>query len=87
MQFRIARKPAPLALTAPFYAWSEVRFYKFVLGITWRYGRKLVAQGVLIPDGYSDDRPLFLAAGSSIQSHRQAIADYHAARKQRAKPL
>jgi hypothetical protein len=77
----------PIALTTPFYTWSELRFYRFVLGINWRTGRRLVNLGVLIPDGYSDDRPLFLADGPSIQRHRQAIADYRTAPKRRAKPL
>jgi hypothetical protein len=63
-----------------------LRFYRFVLGINWRTGRKLVIQGVLIPDGYADDRALFLANGQSIQHHRQAIADYRAAPK-RSKPI
>jgi hypothetical protein len=76
----IAAKRNSVAISTPYY-WSEVRFYRFVLGITWRRGRKLIALGVLVPDGYSDDRALFLADGRNIQRHRQAIADYSAPRK------
>jgi hypothetical protein len=80
-----APKTSAAIATTPYY-WSEVRFYRFVLGITWRRGRKLIALGVLTPDGYSDNRALFLADGPSIHRHRQAIADY-TAQKRRAKSL
>ena len=72
--------------TAPVFYWSAARFFEFVLGCTWRHGNKLVTRGVLLPDAFSDDRPLFLATGSSIARHRQAIADY-TAQKRRAKSL
>jgi hypothetical protein len=81
------RQQTPIALTTPVFYWSAARFFTYCLNCSWRHGNKLVTRGVLIPDAFSDDRPLFLATGSSIARHRQAIADYRTGPKRRAKPL
>ncbi len=59
------------------YFWSEARFYKFVLGITWRHGRKLVELGVLQPDGFNDKHPIYSCDAYAIQRHRSAMNRYH----------
>jgi hypothetical protein len=62
------------------YYEGTVAFFKR-LGITFRYGMKLVNIDVLEPDALCGGKPVFLVDGESLNRHRAEILNYQSKRK------
>ena len=48
------------------------------LGISFRFGMKLVNRGILVPDAEVNGKALFLADMQSRERHRQKVVNYRA---------
>jgi hypothetical protein len=74
-QLQLLTESTPTALTVPLY-WSESKFYRCCLSVSFRYGRKLSTLGILSPDAYADGRALYSADAVAIARHRSSVATY-----------
>jgi hypothetical protein len=58
---------------------NETKFYREVLGISYEFGSRLRAAGVLKPDAeMADGRPLFSVSQEALARHWAAISQYKA---------
>jgi hypothetical protein len=48
------------------------------LGVSYRFGAKLVERGILTVDALCGEKPLFLVDGNSLDRHRAEILSYQA---------
>jgi len=65
-----------MAHPVPVYSF-EIRFCE-ILDVWHETGRRYRQLGVLVPDAWVDNRPLYLCDPLNVEKHRQSLARYRA---------